>query len=345
MSLPPRGVLALAALLAPVASGCRPADRAAAAAPPAPPVYAFAADHHMHLGSADLCARLPAEEPCGKYRTPLSVLAEDAVRALDAAQVGKGMVFSAAYLYGLPDFKLPTDSVAYWMRRENEFTAAEVAKAPDRLVGMMSVDPLAPAALDEIAHWKGSPQLRGLKLHLFANKVDVRDSAQRARLGAVFQAAGEAGMPIVVHVGGNPFGAAEAGLFLRDVLPRAGGRPVQVAHGAGGGLPPDGPRHVAVLRAFADQVVARAPGTDSLYFDLSFFAWKNEDSTAVAQLMTEVRRIGVARFFFASDFDVQTVLQAEAAVDSLGFTPEERAVVARGCAPWVCGAASAAGTP
>ncbi|MBK8006410.1 MAG: amidohydrolase family protein [Gemmatimonadetes bacterium] len=332
----------LAALLLLASSACRPAARAEEAPAAA---LAYPADHHMHLGSADLCARLPAEEPCGSYRTPLSVLAEDAVRALDAAHVGKGMVFSAAYLYGLPEFKLPPDSVAYWMRRENEFTAAEVAKAPDRLVGMMSVDPLAPAALDEIARWRGSPLLRGLKMHLFANKVDVRDPAQRDRLGAVFQAAGEAGMPIVVHVGGAPFGAAEAGLFLREVLPRAGGRPVQVAHGAGGGLPPNGPRHVAVLRAFADQIVAHGPGTDSLYFDLSYFVWKDEDAAAVAQLLVEVRRIGVERFFFASDFDVQTVVAAAAAVDSLPLTPEERAVVARSCAPWVCGAASPAASP
>ncbi len=334
MALLTRGLPPLAVLLLLAPGGCRPAARAEE--PPAA-AFAYAADHHMHLGSADLCARLPAEEPCGKYRTPLSVLAEDVVRALDVAHVEKGMVFSAAYLYGMPDFKLPPDSVAYWMRRENEFTAAEVATAPDRLVGMLSVDPLAPAALAEIAHWKGSPVLRGLKLHLFANRVDVRDSASRRALGAVFQAAGDAGMPIVVHVGGAPFGAAEAGLFLREVLPRAGGRPVQVAHGAGGGLPTDGPRHVAVLRAFADQIVAHAPGTDSLYFDLSFFVSKGEDPTAAAQLVAEMRRIGVDRFLFASDFDVQTVAQAEAAVDSLGLSPAERAVVARSCAPWVCG--------
>ena len=321
------------------AMGCRPAATADA---PVDPGFTYAADHHMHLGSADLCGRLPPEEPCGKYRTPLSVLAEDAVRALDAAHVGKGTVFSAAYLYGMADLKIPADSVGYWMRRENEFTAAEVARAPDRLVGVMSVDPLAPTALEEIAHWKGHPAFRALKMHLFASRVHVADPAERARLGAVFRAAHEAGFPVVVHVGGAFFGPAEAELFLREVLPQAGGTPVQVAHGAGAGLPPDGPRHVAVLRTFADQIAAHAPGTDSLYFDLSFFVWK-EDSTAVAQLVSEMRRIGVERFLFASDFDVQTVVEAEARVDSLRLTPEERAVVARSCAPWVCGAEAGAG--
>ena len=98
---------------------------------------------------------------------------------------------------------------------------------------------------------------------------------------------------------------------------------------------------MAVLRTFADQVRAHAPGTDSLFFDLSFFVSK-EDSTSAAQLLTEMRRIGVERFLFASDFDVQTVVQAEARLDSLRLSPEERAVVARSCAPWVCGAEAGA---
>jgi len=118
------------------------------------------------------CDRLLALDP----------LAEDAVRALEGLPVGKGMVFSSAYLYGMADLKLPRDSVGYWMRRENEFTAAEVAKAPDRLVGVMSVDPLAPTALEEIAHWKGNPAFRALKMHLFGSRVHLADPAERARL-------------------------------------------------------------------------------------------------------------------------------------------------------------------
>lgn len=299
------------------------------------------ADHHMHLGSADLCARVGE---CGAFHTPPAVLAADAVRALDAAHVGRGVVLSTAYVYGLASLGLPPDSVALLVRRENEFTAAEVAQYPDRLVGFLSVDPMQPSALAELAHWRGSRVLRGLKLHLAVLGVDLNDSTQRARVAEVVGAAAAQGMPLVIHVGGGPFGAAEAELFVRDVLPRAGDLPVQLAHGAGG-LPLLGDNHVAVLRVFAKHILGGTPAAQRLLFDLSFVPAPGEDATTVTRLMREIRRIGLERFLFASDFDVQTPGDAVRALDRLGLSPEERAVIARSCAPWACGSPAAPGLP
>ncbi len=290
------------------------------------------ADHHMHLGSADLCARV-AE--CGAYHTPAAVLAADAVRALDAAHVGRGVVLSSAYIYGLPSLGLPPDSVALLVRRENEFTAAEVAQFPDRLVGFLAVDPMQPSALQELAHWRDSRVLRGLKLHLTVLGVNLNDSTQRARVAEVVGAAAAQGMPLVIHVGGGTFGAREAELFMADILPRAGDMPVQLAHGAGG-LPLLGDNHVAVLRVFAKHILGGTPAAQHLLFDLSFVPAPGEDATTTTRLMREIRRIGLERFLFASDFDVQTVEEAVRALDRLGLSPEERAVIARACAPWVC---------
>lgn len=294
--------------------------------------WAWPADHHTHLGSADLCARVGE---CGTYHDPPAVLAADLVHALDAAHVARAVVLSTAYAYGIPSLGLAPDSVALLVRRENEFTAAEVAQYPDRLVGFLSLDPMQPSALEELAYWRGRRVLRGLKLHLTVLGVKLGDSAQRARVAEVVGAAAAQELPLVIHVGGGTFGAREAELFVRDVLPRAGDLPVQLAHGAGG-LPLLGDNHVAVLQVFAKHILDRTPATRRLLFDLSFVPGPGEDATTTTRLMREIRRIGLERFLFASDFSVQTPEDAVRALDRLGLTPEERAVLARACAPWVC---------
>src|SRR5579871_62265 len=173
------------------------------------------ADHHMHLASAGLC-KLVGE--CLPSNKPPAVFAADAIRALDEAHVSKGVILSCAYLYGLPSLHLKSAEIAAMTRRENEFTAAQVALYPDRLVGFLSVDPLADSAIEEIRYWRGSHQLVGLKLHLTASGVDMRDANHRRHLANTVAAAAEEGLPIVIHVGGGKFNAADTELFLRDVL-------------------------------------------------------------------------------------------------------------------------------
>ena len=208
-------------------------------------------DHHMHLASPELC-RLVGD--CLESNHPPAVYAADAVRELDRTHVAKGVILSCAYLYGLPSLHLKPDDVAKRTRTENEFTAAEVAKFPTRLVGFFSVNPLQNSALDEMRHWIGSRQLIGLKLHFVASAVDIRNPDHRRRVTKVISAAAAAHLPLVIHVGGGKFDAADAELFIRDVLPSAGASWVQIAH-AGGGLPSIDENNLAVLRAFADHIV------------------------------------------------------------------------------------------
>ncbi len=203
---------------------------AAQTASPGTPVWSV--DHHMHLASPELCA-LVGE--CLESNHPPAVLASDAVRVLDEAHVSKGVILSCAYLYGLPSLHLNSSELAAKTRRENEFVAAEVAKYPDRLIGFLSVDPLADSAIDEIHHWRGSHQLIGLKLHFTASAVDIRNASERRQVAKVIEAAAAEGLPMVIHLGGGKFNAADAEVFIRDVLPSAGSSWIQIAH-AGGGL-------------------------------------------------------------------------------------------------------------
>jgi predicted TIM-barrel fold metal-dependent hydrolase len=306
-----------------LALGCRAA---------AAPVATWRADHHVHLASADLCGRIGE---CLETNTPSAVYARDAVKALDDGHVTKGVVLSCAYLYGLASLSLDSAAVARFARRENEFTAAEVAKYPDRLVGFLSVDPLQPSALGEIAHWSGSTTLRGLKLHLTANAVDLDNPAHRARVVAVLEAAARAHLPIVMHIGGGTMDSAGAERFIATVLPSAGDSWVQIAHAAGG-LPLSGGNHTAILGAFAAHIERDDSATRHVLFDLSYVPAPEEDAVAAAGLTREIRRIGLARFLFGSDFNVITPVTAEAWLDRLHLTAEELATIRDNCAPWAC---------
>ncbi len=286
-------------------------------------------DHHIHLASAELC-RLVGE--CLPSNHPPAVYASDAVRALDEAHVSKGVVLSCAYLYGLRSLHLKPGEIAAGVRRENEFTAAEVAKYPARLVGFLSVDPLQASAIDEIRHWRGSHELIGLKLHFTASAVHMKNATERQKVAAVVAAAAAEHLPIVIHIGGGDFNASDAELFIREVLPSAGDSWVQIAH-AGGGLPLKDGNHSAVLRTFADHIAQDDPRTRHVLFDLSYVPAPHESA---AGLTEQIRRIGIKRFLFGSDYNVLTPKQEIKNLGKLGLTKEEWDALRENCAPWAC---------
>jgi predicted TIM-barrel fold metal-dependent hydrolase len=289
-------------------------------------------DHHMHLASPELC-RLVGE--CLLSNNPPAVFAADAVRALDEAHVSKGVILSGAYLFGLPSLHLKSGDLAAMTRRENEFTAEQVAQYPTRLVGFLSVDPLADSAIDEVRHWRGSRQLIGLKLHFTASAVDVHNAGHRLRVAKVISVAAAAGLPMVIHLGGGKFNAADAELFIRDILPSAGSSLVQIAH-AGGGAPRRDGNNLAVLRNFADHIVRDDPVTRHVLFDLSYVPGPDETPQATAALIEQIRRIDIKRFLFGSDFNVLTPGQEIKNIDKLGLTGEELQTLRQNCAPWAC---------
>ena len=293
---------------------------------------AWRADHHMHVTSPELCG-LVGE--CLESNHPPAVFAADAVRALDEAHVSKGVILSCAYVFGLPSLHMKSGDLATMIRRENEFTAGQVAQYSNRLVGFFSVDPLADSAIDEVRHWRGSRQMIGLKLHFTATGVDIHNAEQRAQVAKIIRVTAEAGLPMVIHLGGGKFNASDAELFIRDILPSAGSSWVQIAH-AGGGMPSQADNNLAVLRTFADHILRDDPATRQVLFDLSYVPAPDETHNATAALLKQMRRIGMKRFLFGSDFNVLTPLQEMKDIDKLGLTWDELQTLGRNCAPWAC---------
>jgi hypothetical protein len=140
---------------------------------------------------------------------------------------------------------------------------------------------------------------------------------------------------MVIHVGGGKFNAADAELFIRDILPSAGSSWVQIAH-AGGGLARLDGNNTAVLRAFADHIVRDDPVTRRVLFDLSYLPFPDGTAQASAALREQIRRIDIKRFLFGSDFNVRTPLEEIKDIDKLGLTREELQTLRRNCAPWAC---------
>lgn len=286
----------------------------------------------MHLGSADICELLG---DCLKTNQPPAIYATDAVMALDQAQVQRGLVISSAYLYGWNELGLNAEVIAARTRQENEFTAAQVKQFPQRLTGFLSVDPLQPSAIDEIRHWQGSAELRGLKLHLSASAVDLKNPAHRAQLLAVVQQAAAQSLPMLIHIGGGDFADEDAQIFIREILPATSPSWVQIAH-AGGGMPLQHDNHLEVLRSFADLIARDDPRSRKVLFDLSYVPAPEEGTDTVTALVQEMRRIGMGRLLFGSDFNVLTPLQQIAMLQRLDLTAAEMQLLRDNCAPWVC---------
>lgn len=285
-----------------------PGEQASSAVPPA--------DHHMHVWSADARDLLiEAQRALGQ-----EVIAEeearpltggDAVAELDSAGIRRGVLLSNAYFFGIPDVEVEGEYRK--VRAENDFVARQVAMHPDRLVGFFSVNPLADYAFEEIGRLAERREFVGVKLHLGNSHVNLRDDAHLRRLRDVFARANEAGLAIVIHIGGRSadFGRPDAEALLDVVLPAAPDVPVQLAHMAGpGGF---GPGTAASLQVFIEAMEAGSETARNVVFDLSGVPNPRSlarGDTALIRRIDELNRafiraarsLGFDRIVFGSDY-------------------------------------------
>jgi predicted TIM-barrel fold metal-dependent hydrolase len=182
-----------------------------------------------------------------------------------------------------------------------------------------------------------------LKLHFGNSGVDYHNPLHIAQLQRVFRAANDNRMPIVVHMRASysqqlAYGADEARIFLRELVPAAPDVVVQVAHMAGGGAPGDAAAQEA-LRVFADAVANREPATKSLYFEVSGTGVTPRTTPDEARLMVSaMRRIGMERILYGSDGAAggnPPPHEAWAAFRQLPLTSDEFRTIARNVAPYL----------
>lgn len=267
----------------------------------------IAVDHHMHVHSPAIleilpgyCASPQRKSPCDpKFTAPLT--ADDALKAMDDASVGRGWLMSTAYLAQSP-LAEPLPNAPQVVRAANDFTVGLARAYPDRFAAFVSVNPTTPDALSEIARWKGDHAVTGLKLHLTNSDVDLRDPAQVAKLAAVFRAASGNGWTVMIHMRTRAadYGARDVRVFLDQVLPAAGGGPVVIAHAAGwGGIDAV---TLDALGAFADAFERDPASVSNVRFDLAQVFKADASDDGRRKMGQLIRRIGPDRFVAGSDW-------------------------------------------
>jgi uncharacterized protein len=218
-------------------------------------------------------------------------------------------VLSGAFTFGGFSFDperttLTEQQIDERVRAENDWTAAQVARFPERLVAFCSFHPQSSSALDELRRCSRDRRFRGVKLHLEESDIDLTNPVHLAAVRAVFAEANRLRMPIVIHPRSNRVDAvATTRAFIDEVLPAAPDVVVQVAHLHGGGRYSE-----PALRLYAEAVAAQRPGTRNLWFDLTDIArtpaWEeaNADIDAIMQgIVAYMRTIGLDRMLYGSD--------------------------------------------
>ena len=302
------------------------------------PVPAPVADHHQHLFSPATAALISTAD------ASVSVIAaRDLIAHLDSAGMRRAVVLAMGYTWGNPNRNVENEYQK--VMTENDWTSAQVALYPDRLVAFCSFNPIREYALRELDRCAADPRLRkGLKLHFANSVVDLHNAAHLAQMKRVFAAANRHRMPIIAHIRssisrGLPYGAAEARIVLEELLPSAPDVMVQVAHLAGAGGYADTTVDAA-MSVFVDAFVRRDPRVRNAYFDVATaVGLRPEINERTARLVVQrMREIGIERFFFGSDAAAAPNLaprEAWALFLKLPLTPREFTTIATNVAPYL----------
>lgn len=292
-------------------------------------------DYHQHVFSAEDIALAGPDSGL----QPLD--AKDVIALLDAAGIRKATLLSVAFWYGKPGRQVEDERGQ--VRRENDWTAAQAARYPDRLIAFCSFNPLKDYALRELERCAGTPGMgRGIKLHFGNSDVQLDDPAHVARLREVFAAANAAHMAIVVHMRANigkgrPYGARHARIFIEQVLPAAPDVVVQVAHFAGSGPGYEDPPAREAMAALAAGVARRDPRTRNLVFDVASIV-DRDISPELAQFVADtIRQVGPGRVLYGTDAAQGANLRPReswAAFRKLPLTAAEFAQIAANVPPY-----------
>jgi predicted TIM-barrel fold metal-dependent hydrolase len=223
------------------------------------------------------------------------VTADQLVKLLDEVGIRRAVVVSDAYYFGAGE-KQPVPNEEDLARAENDWTADQVARFPNRLVGFCSVNPLRDYALPELQRCASSKKFTGLKIHLNGAQLNFEDPAEVTKVRRVMESANKFRLPMIIHVrSSNEYGREHAEIFLRQLVAAAPDVPIQIAHLWGGES-----FSASALEVYADAVAKNDPVTRNLYFDISG-AWSYGKPQEMPAIVAGIRKIGLKRILYASD--------------------------------------------
>jgi predicted TIM-barrel fold metal-dependent hydrolase len=305
-TIPPAvAVLATAVLFSMPVFAANPATEKACSKP------GVVIDSHLHVASPENWDKSMLKQTMQMAEPPSvgNVLAE-----LESSGVDMAVLVSTAYVF--PDQALAMS--------ENDYVAGLVKAHPDKFMGLCAITPSQPWAAEEIERCVNVLGLNGLKLHLFANPMDLTDEADVATLTAVFKKAGEVkkGLPILMDFNWMDDAQTMALMVIAMSNPDVN---IIMAHGLG--------HHykeyvnVALLRKMI------AGGLGNLYADISAtLSTYPPDAPAFDDYIWHLRKMGADHLLFGSDYPVETPTSAYQHFQQMGFTAEEQQQIQGGTA-------------
>lgn len=212
-------------------------------------------DAHNHLISSPLADVLRSAIPDATIRSQMKPRTSGTlIDELDRNGVQRALAFSVAYLYAMdtPEVARRSSDELGDVRQENDFVAAECAKTGGRLIPFGSVNPKREYALAEFGRCVDRLGMRGLKTHFWNSDVRLREPQHVEQVRAVFAAAAERNVPVVVHVfNGNvaAFGAPDIDILVSQIVEPLPSLRISIAHlGGAGGSGPQVQEAFAALR-------------------------------------------------------------------------------------------------
>lgn len=295
-------------------------------------------DHHQHLISPALARTWEGE--------PEPVDADLLIQRLDKAGIRSAVVLALGYQWGSPARSPKPVDEYLAVRTENDWAAEQVAKYPDRLTAVCSVNPLRDYALAEIDRCAADSRLRnGLKVQFANSRVNLENAEHVAQLRRVFAAVNKHRMPIVAHVWTgddkilSPFEGRDARIFINEVLPMAPDVTVQIAHlgGAGAHLDPGTKEAMVVL---AEAASRGDTAMKNVYFDVTTNIHPESPAESVEFMTARMRQIGMSRLLYGSDMAIgeNAVLPEQlwrAIRKNTGLTTSELETIAGNVAPYL----------
>lgn len=295
------------------------------------------ADHHQHVFSPAMVKLL---NPGPGF--PAQITASDVVAELDRAGIRRALLLSVAYIYGSPA-RTVADEYAK-VRAENDWAAAQAAQYPKRLRAFCGFNPLKPYALDELERCAKDPNLKhGIKLHFGNSDVQLENPEHVEKLKRVFRAANQHRMAIVIHMRASislkrPYGAAQARVFLEQLLPVVPDSHIQIAHLAGSGPGYDDPPADNAMALLAEAVERHDPRTRHLWFDVTSCVDQNISPANAALVVKRIRQVGVKRILYGSDAAAGGNLRPRenwAAFRRIALTDAEFKQIAKNVTPYI----------
>lgn len=271
------------------------------------------ADYHMHLTSAEVARRMNAslpEEVLDGFK-PVQHTAAEIIKSLDASNVKFAFALSNAYQWSMDLLDLPEAEEYEMVKFENDFAARETAPYLDRLLPFLSINPLKEYAIAEIDRCDKELGLHALKLHFTNSNVDLRKPEHLVAVRNVLSHAEKLDMPVLIHFlsRNQQFGAADARIFLDEIVSRLPNLKIQMAHLGCGGLTD---KMIEMFDAFIEGF-EQNQSFNKKNFVMDLAAVISDGSKPLTAAITpeqaekitsQIRRWGVHHVLFATDWPI-----------------------------------------